>query len=348
MGDYTDSPVQSASSSAIPTASPASSVPTSNPQADPIAPEPNRPDSTILADSPPATPSAQPAPADVSAEASSEVDSQAQPVSTPELQPNQVLEGSASADIIPPADPEPTASPSADLQPVVPESPQLPQSPEVPEAPTPEVSPAQSESQVSLSPTAPEAVKESSIQDTSPPNPPPQVQQDVQVSTPSEPSVPVDQPPKESANIKPEPPEGTQNTIPADSKSPESPKSTSFGDLIANPSDLSEEPAIHIDPIEPPKSQPSEQSISPSLPSDQKDEASDQRRLHANEVRKQKKEDNLAKILEFVQQKGKASNLDIRDFLHVSQSTTTGYLRILVNSGKLKKEGKAKATKYFL
>lgn len=341
MGDYTDSPIQSASSSAIPSASPASSVPTSNPPADSNTLDPNRPDSTILADSPQATPSAQPAPADL----------QDQPIPEPEFQPDQVLEGSASANIIPPIDPVATPSSSIDSQPDVPTSPQFPQSPEVPETPIPEASPAQSEPQASLSPTPPEVVKESSIQDTSPPNPPPQVQQDVQVSTPSETSVPIDQPPKESANIKPEPPEGTQNTIPADSKTPESPKSSSFGDLIGNLPDLSEEPAIHIDPIEPPKSQPSEPSISPSSPthpSDQEDNGFDQRRLHANEVRKQKKEDNLAKILEFVQQKGKASNLDIRDFLHVSQSTTTGYLRILVNSGKLKKEGKAKATTYLL
>ncbi len=40
------------------------------------------------------------------------------------------------------------------------------------------------------------------------------------------------------------------STIPADSKPSESPKSSSFGDLIGTP-DLSKEPAIHIDPIAP-------------------------------------------------------------------------------------------------
>lgn len=341
MGDYTDSPIQSASSSAIPLASPVSTVPPSNLSADPTAPDPNRPDSTILADSPQSTPSVQPAPIDI----------EVQPVSPSELQPNQVLEGSASADIILPADSTATASASVDSQPEVPISPQFPESPQFSEAPVPVVSPVTLEPQAAPPTTSLEAVKESSIQDTSPPNPPPQVQQDVQVSAPSETSVPIDQPSKESANIEPKPLDDIQNTIPADSKPPESPKSSSFGDLIGNLPDLSEEPAIHIDPIEPPKSQPSEPSISPTLPShpsDQEDNGFDQRRLHANEVRKQKKEDNLAKILEFVQQKGKASNLDIRDFLHVSQSTMTGYLRILVNSGKLKREGKAKATTYLL
>ena len=227
-------------------------------------------------------------------------------------------------------------------------------SPQVSETPATIVSP---EPQITPSPTPPETVKESSIQDTSLPNSPPQVQQDVQVNTPSITIPPIDQTPNESANIEPETLEGTRNTIPADSKPPESPKPSSFGDLIGQSPDLSEKPAIHIDPIEPPKTQSTEPSVSPSSlldpslrsrSSDQSDEASDQRRLHANAVRKQKKEDNLAKILEFVQKNGKATNLEIRDFLHISQSTTTGYLRTLVNSGKLKKEGKAKATKYSL
>lgn len=341
MGDYTDSPSQSASSSAMSSASPASSILASNPPTDPVIPDSNRPDSTILAGSPHATPSAKPAPAD----------SQVQPVPTPELQPNLVLEGSASASIIPPADSTSMATGSADLQPATPISPQSPESPQLSDTPAPTATPAPEESQSLPVSVSPEAPKESSIQDTSQPNPPPQVQQDVQVSAPSESSVPVDQSPKESATIEPKPLDDTQNTISADSKPLESPKSSSFGDLIANPSDLSEEPAIHIDPIESPKSTPEQSTFSspnPSISVDQQGEASDQRRLHANEVRKQKKEDNLGKILEFVQQKGKASNFDIRDFLHVSQSTTTGYLRILVNSGKLKKEGKAKATKYFL
>jgi hypothetical protein len=182
------------------------------------------------------------------------------------------------------------------------------------------------------------------------------VQPSVPTNTPSAPTVSIDQPPKESATIEPKPLEAPQNTIPADSKPPETPKTTSFGDLMGNPSDLSDEPAIHIDTIEAPPVQPSPPPISPSSPSDpslpsdpsdQTDEQSDERRLHANEVRKQKKEDNLAKIIMFVQSQGKATNLDIRDYLHISQSTTTGYLRTLVNSGKLKKEGKAKATKYY-
>ena len=77
-------------------------------------------------------------------------------------------------------------------------------------------------------------------------------------------------------------------------------------------------------------------------------EVSALRRQHAVEARKQKRDENLNQIMELVQKKGKIDNLDVRDFLHISQTTATDYLRSLVNSGKLKKEGKAKATKYFL
>ena len=150
--------------------------------------------------------------------------------------------------------------------------------------------------------------------------------------------------PPQSAGIKPEPPQGTQNAPSTDSKPPESPKPTSFGDLMGTPADLAEEPAIHIDPIEAPKeTTPASQSSD-----QQQKEEFTQRRQRANAVRKQKKDGNLVQILEFVQKKGIVKNLDVRDFLHISQTTATDYLHTLVNSGKLKKEGKAKATSYSL
>ncbi len=326
MGDYTDSPTKLADSTPTASASAVSSVPVSNPQADPNLPDPNRPISTIPADS------------------------QVQPVSKPELQPDQVLEGSASASIIPPADSTPTATDSADLQPSVPISTQSPESPQVPGAPVATVLPTP-EPQLSPSPTPPEAPKESVIQDHSSPNQPSKVQPEAPQNTPV---IRVESTTPQSAGIKPEPPQGTQNAPSADVKLPETPKS-SFGDLMGTPADLSEEPAIHIDPIEAPTTipetpAPSAQSSDPisSVSSDQQKEESTQRRQRANEVRTQKKNENLEKIITFVQNKGKATNLDIRDFLHISQTTATDYLHTLVNSGKLRKEGKAKATIYSL
>ena len=302
MGDYTQVPTP-----------PADSVATASAQPDSPVPDPNRPLSTIPADSPPASPSSQPKPAD-------SVD--------------QVFEATASAEIIPPADlqtPIPAASPSsssADPSPVVPSA------PVVPEVPAQIVPPTQAESQPPSVSMPSETPKQSDIQDHSPSNQPSQVQPEAPQNTPV---VRVENVPSQSAGIKPEPPQGTQNAPSADVKLSETPK-TSFGDLMGTPADLSEEPAIHIDPIEAP--------TTPPVPNEK--EVSALHRQRAVEARKQKREENLVKILELAQKKGKVDNLDVRDFLHISQTTATDYLHTLVNSGKLKKEGKAKATKYSL
>ncbi len=298
MGDYTQVPTP-----------PADPVATASAQPDFPISDPNRPIFTIPADSPQATPSAQPKPAD--------------PV-------DQVFEASASAKITPPADLTVTASGSEDLQPTVPISPQSPAPLEVP------VQAASSQSEPQSPPvfTPSEVPKVDDIQDHSPSNPPSQVQPEAPKNTPV---IHVENIPSQSAGIKPEPLEGTQNTISADPKPPESPKS-SFGDLMGTPAELSEEPAIHIDPIEAPTTPPVFN----------EKEASAIHRQRAVEARKQKREENLAKILELAQKKGTIDNLDVRDFLHISQTTATDYLHTLVNSGKLKKEGKAKATVYSL
>ncbi len=72
-------------------------------------------------------------------------------------------------------------------------------------------------------------------------------------------------------------------------------------------------------------------------------------RLHkATQKRIEKREENLNKIVQFLQSKPKANNNDIRDFLHVSQTTATEYLHTLVDSGKIRIEGKGRATFYHL
>ncbi len=70
------------------------------------------------------------------------------------------------------------------------------------------------------------------------------------------------------------------------------------------------------------------------------------RRLKANQARLQKKEDNLKRIFELVQSKRVVTNDEVRDFLHVSQSTATNYLTEMVNRGMLKKEGIRGGAKY--
>ncbi len=136
-------------------------------------------------------------------------------------------------------------------------------------------------------------------------------------------------------------------TPPVDS--PSIPKTT-FGDLGAKPP--AEEPTINIEPIEPPKpvqpiSSPQPPQTLSSPPSPQSDQSSS-RRQKSVQARKQKHEANIAKVLEFLETKRKVQNSDVRDYLHVSQTTATDYLHTLVKNGKIKKEGKGKATVYSL
>lgn len=70
------------------------------------------------------------------------------------------------------------------------------------------------------------------------------------------------------------------------------------------------------------------------------------RRQRANQARKQRRDDNLNKMMEYVGRKGSITNEDTRDLLHVSQSTATDYLSDLVKLGMVKVDKKAKATVY--
>ena len=69
-------------------------------------------------------------------------------------------------------------------------------------------------------------------------------------------------------------------------------------------------------------------------------------RIKANEAKKQKKERNLNKIIKLAEEKGEITNRDIRELLHISQSTATNYLKELTNRGALKIHKKAKETTY--
>lgn len=70
--------------------------------------------------------------------------------------------------------------------------------------------------------------------------------------------------------------------------------------------------------------------------------------LKAIQARKQKHDDNIAKIVELMRKKGKAENRDVRDFLRVSQTTATDYLHTLVSRGQIKRQGQGKATFYYI
>ena len=196
-----------------------------------------------------------------------------------------------------------------------------------------------------IKPEPPEAIQNTPSADSKPPESPKasfgDLSETVQPVLSASPPV-VISPPQSSSQ-----PASQPQPIPSPVEIP-SPVS-SFGNLMEKPADLSEEPAIHIDPIEAPPIAPVTPPVTPPMqPKEENQAALAVRRQHATEARKQKREENLTQVIELVQKKGKVDNLDVRDFLHISQTTATDYLRSLVSSGKLKKEGKAKATKYFL
>ena len=375
----------------------ASSDPNIIPATESASSDSNRPVSTILADSPtePKIPLADsgsdytaPVPADLSGGVSAQTDS---PIATESASiissPNTV-----------PADESTEASAKVDSQPTVPdESSVATQSATVAtESPGDAIPP----------PPPPDPTEGGSIQDSLPPDQPSQVQPEAPVSAPSPQASQEPKTAPQSAEIKPEPPEGTQNAPLADFDSqkssfgdilegtgeapapvtpisvpiqPPSPPvsepisstpKTSFGDLVGIPP--TEEPTINIVPIEapkpsqPPQSPPPSQSplpaealakegqspISPSSLQPQTEKVIEAKadfsakRKQALQTRRNKREDHLAKILALISQKGKINNKDICDLLRVSQSTATNYLHSLVKDGKIKKEGKAKATVY--
>lgn len=72
----------------------------------------------------------------------------------------------------------------------------------------------------------------------------------------------------------------------------------------------------------------------------------DARRQKANQERQTRREENLMKIEKLIEVKKQINNDDVRELLHVSQSTATNYLQTLENRGTIKSEGKGKATVY--
>lgn len=69
-------------------------------------------------------------------------------------------------------------------------------------------------------------------------------------------------------------------------------------------------------------------------------------RVLGNQAKTQQHEENIKKIIVYAQEKKQIDNQQVRDLLHVSQSTATNYLTELVNKGVLRIEGEAKATVY--
>lgn len=68
--------------------------------------------------------------------------------------------------------------------------------------------------------------------------------------------------------------------------------------------------------------------------------------MKGNQAKKARRDEAIQKIFTFAQEKKRITNEQVRDLLHISQSTATDYLSDLVNRGMLKTEGKGRATVY--
>ena len=117
------------------------------------------------------------------------------------------------------------------------------------------------------------------------------------------------------------------------------------------------EPVIQSQPVNPP-AQPDVQSPQPpQQPQSSDDEIEKQatamfdarlkeNSIKGNQAKKEKRDEALQKIFSFAQEKKKITNEQVRDLLHISQSSATNYLSDLIKRGMLKIEGKGKATVY--
>ncbi len=72
------------------------------------------------------------------------------------------------------------------------------------------------------------------------------------------------------------------------------------------------------------------------------------RRSLANKSRRDRKEKNLVKIIDYLKQNQVATNNEVRDLLQVSQSSATNYLAELTKRGMVKREGIRASAKYHL
>lgn len=139
--------------------------------------------------------------------------------------------------------------------------------------------------------------------------------------------IPASETPTEEPKVKPAP-EVTET-----SQTPEQPKE----ETKPEPEKVEETPK----PEEKSKEEIKPEPENPQLPQINLDEL----RAKANKKRQDRKQEHLSEVEKLAKSK-QINNDDVREFLHVSQSTATNYLEELTKQGKLKKSGKAKATTY--
>lgn len=180
----------------------------------------------------------------------------------------------------------------------------------------------------------------------------PKVEEKIEEVVPTAEPTPVAEEPKAEPVV--EPPAPIEETKPIEEPKietpievPEKPKDVSFETSVK---EEEPKPVEEVKPVE--TSEPEvkvEKPESPKVEEPKKPETPqinlDELRAKANKERQDRKQEHLSEIEKLA--KGKQiNNDDVRELLHVSQSTATNYLEELTKSGRIKKSGKAKGTTY--
>jgi hypothetical protein len=167
---------------------------------------------------------------------------------------------------------------------------------------------------------------------------PPKAEEQPTETPPTE--TPVETPKETEPTLTEEPKTETLPEVPETPQTPEPPKQDE------------QKPAEETKPEEKPKEETKQEekvSSSPepetTKPSEKPQINLDELRTKANKERQDRKQEHLS-VVEKLAKSKQINNDDVRELLHVSQSTATNYLEELTKQGKLKKSGKAKGTTY--
>lgn len=161
-----------------------------------------------------------------------------------------------------------------------------------------------------------------------PPVEPPQIpEQPLPTEASAQVGQPVQQEPTQP-NPEPQPTQAVQPII--------IPPPINYGNTVPTPIEIPQPPEI-------PQNVPSP--ISPQSPQQPQISLTDLL-IKANQERQIRREENLGKIEKLIEEKKQTTNAEVCDYLHISRSTAIEYLRDLVQRGRIKSSGKAKATVY--
>ncbi len=145
----------------------------------------------------------------------------------------------------------------------------------------------------------------------------------------------------------PEPPDLSPDLTVEPTPSPVTPQSPQSSEPVDEPQPSPSTPSSSPTPSDPPVTYPTigQEDVQKQVVA-MFDARLKENSIKGNQAKKAKRDEAIQKIFTFAQEKKRITNEQVRDLLHISQSTASDYLSDLVNRGMLKVEGKGKATVY--